>query len=462
MGAALSVCDRKEEAWALWQSVWDYPREHQWKERAAVLILPQAAILGIELSKARDGGKMAPAKNVSVQEKSAQGIPVRGVYNLGRDALELLRRTCCHCYVLPLLDSLCGLEVVEPGEKEYQDQARGFREMFREIYEWFDYPGYRIWQGISVDNTREAGLTLRMLRKFYGKSRENAVYDGTEQVITSRQLEKIEKGIHKPSFENYSRLIRQYGKHTEWNMPLLETTSADDLELRQRISTLMEFRDWERAQWEIERLRSTVNPKYPRVRQELLFYDALLKWEREGASVECLDMIREALRCTVPDFEGKDMKWWVFQREEMMIASNIGGIYRKLGNPEESKKWFEAVIFSVEQHSARTGVCHYGYEMLMESYDNLLGDMQCFDQAVRMSEGTIRKILMFPRINGLHRMLYHIAWNAFEAATGEPEEYEFFRHEWRRAFRTSNIMTDFLHDDCIKTLLNERKEKYLS
>lgn len=440
VGAALSVCGRKEEAWALWQSVWSYPQKRRWKERTAVLILPQTAILGMELSKAGERGRM---------------------YEPCREALELLRRTCCHCYVLPLLDNLCEMEAVEPGEKEYQEQAREFREMFRELYEWFDYPGYRIWQGISVDNTREAGLTLRMLRKFYGKSREAAVYDGTEKVISPRQLEKIERGIHKPSYENYSRLTRQYGKYMEWNMPLLEKASADELELRQRISTLIEFRDWERAQWEIERLRSTVNPKYPRVRQELLFFDALLKWEREGASAECLDMMREALRYTVPDFEGKDMKWWVFQREEMMIAGDIGGLYRELGNLEESKKWFEAVIFSADQSSVRTGICHYGYDMLTENYDNLLGDMRYFDQAIGMSEGTIRNVLVLSRINGLQRMFYHIAWNAFEAAADEPEEYEFFRHKWRKAFQISETMSNFLYDIHMTSFMNERKTKYL-
>lgn len=440
VGAALSACGRKEEAWVLWQSVWNYPQTRKWKDRTAVLILPQAAILGMELSKAGERGRM---------------------YEPCREALELLRRTCCHCYVLPLLDSLCEMEAVEPGEKEYLEQAREFRELFREIYEWFDYPGYRIWQGISVDNTREAGLTLRMLRKFYGKSREAAVYDGTEKVISPRQLEKIEKGIHKPSYENYSRLTRQYGKYMEWNMPLLEKASADELELRQRISTLIEFKDWERAQWEIERLRSTVNPKYPRVRQELLFIDALLKWEREGASAECLDMIREALHCTVPDFEGKDMKWWVFQREEMMIAGDIGGLYRELGNLEESKKWFEAVIFSVDQSRVRTGICHYGYDMLMENYDNLLGDMRYFDQAIGMSEGTIRNVLMLSRINGLQRMFYHIAWNAFEAAADEPEEYESFRHKWRKAFQISETMSDFLYDIHMISFMNKRKTKYL-
>ncbi len=38
---------------------------------------------------------------------------------------------------------------------------------------------------------------------------------------------------------------------------------------------------------------------------------------------ESLEMMLEALHCTVPDFEVGDMKWWVYQREEIMIASDI-------------------------------------------------------------------------------------------------------------------------------------------
>lgn len=114
--------------------------------------------------------------------------------------------------------------------------------MFLDMYAWVGYPGYRIWQGISVDNARDAGLTLKMLRTFYGKSRENAVYDGDELVVTPRQLERIEKGLHKPSYYNYGKLAMQYGKSGGWNMPLLETDSLEVLEQRALIS--------DRAHWE--------------------------------------------------------------------------------------------------------------------------------------------------------------------------------------------------------------------
>ncbi|MCM1118968.1 MAG: hypothetical protein NC543_06370 [bacterium] len=436
VGAALSGCDRKEEAWALWQFVWNYPQKHKWREWIAAMILPQAAILGIELSEARESERML---------------------GLGREALELLRRNRLHCYVLPLLDCLCRLEAEESGEREYLEQARRFRDMFQEIYALFDYPGYRIWQGLSVDNTREAGLTLRMLRRFHGKSRKNAVYDGTGQVITPRQLEKIEKGIHKPSYENYGRLIKQYGKYVEWNMPLLETASADDLELRQHISTRIELRDWERAQWEIERLRSTMNPRHPRVKQELLFCDALLKWGRDGASAQCLDMMLEALRCTIPDLVNKDMSWWVFQREEIMIASSLAILYRRLGRLEESKKWFEAVISSVEQGSARTGIYQYGFEILWEGYNELLCELRRIDQALRMGEETIHRLLMLPRINNIQRMFYYIAGNIVEVATDEPEEYEILRDKWKRAFQISETMADFMLDNDFKLFQEERR-----
>lgn len=79
-----------------------------------------------------------------------------------------------------------------------------------------------------------------------------------------------------------------------------------------------------------------------------------------------------------------------------------------------------------------------------------------------VSEGTIRKFLMLLWINGLPRMLYHIAWNAFETVAGEPEECEFFQQKWGKAFQISETMSNFLYDIYTTSFMNERKTKYLS
>ncbi len=450
--AALFINGRKEEAGQLWQAVWDYPGQHGWRERVTAMTLPQAVILGIRMASASDGFfDAAFIPDITMGRMAARG----------RETLELLRRNSCHCYVLPLLDCLLEFDAVLFDEPEYPEQLKDFRKMFRDIYAWFNYPGYRIWQGISVDNTRDAGMTLKMLRTFYGKSRENAVFDGDELVITPRQLERIEKGLHKPSYQNYGRLAKQYGKFGGWNMPLLETDSLEVLEQRQLISTLMEYRKWEQAEWEFEKFRRSVNPASRRVRQELLFFEAILK-EIKGSDLrECLEMLLEAMRCTVPDFEDRDMKWWVFQREEIMIASNIGSLYRRLGHLEEAKRWYEAVLFSIEQNSFRTGIFHYGFDIAYKNYDNYLGDIRCIDNTVKYGESMILKSLLLFRISSIEDLFYHIAWNAYEIAAEKPEEYASFRQVWEKAFRISESMAGFMYDSALKGFLEKRREKYL-
>lgn len=450
VSAALFCAGRAEEAWELQQAVWDYPGGHQWAEGLQVLILPQAAILGIRILQGTEGAGR--------DKSSLNGEAFR----YGKEAFGLLRRSCCQCYALPLLECICGLSAERAEEREYLEQAGKFRDAFREIYQWFGCPGHRIWQGISADNTLEVGMVLKMLRKFYGTPRADAIYDEGDMVITQRQLEKIEKGVHKPSYENYNRLAKQYGKHGGWNMPLLEMASTDVLELRQEISKLIEFREYGEAEWEVEALRRKVDIRYPRNRQEMLFLDAILYKHKEGASLEkCLGMMLEALHYTVPGFEGREMKWWVFQREELLLAANIASLYRRLGRLEEAEKWFETVIFSVEQQSGRTGVGNYGYDLLMDNYDNYLGDIQCYDEAVRMNEECIEKLLRCSKINGMRSILYRIAWNAYEAAAKRPDTLDILQQKWRKAFRLSGIMADFMYDVDLKKFLDERKQKYL-
>ena len=425
------------------------------------MVLPQTAVLGFRMAVAlAEQGE--PGGRDTVMGSMTGGVREAGLPEKGLEALKLLRENGCHCYVLPLLDCLCECAASLFAEPEYAEQVKAFRKMFLDIYAWFGYPGYRIWQGISVDNTRDAGMTLKMLRKFDGKSREKAVYDGDEPVISPRQLERIEKGLHKPSYENYDRLAKQYGKFGGWNMPLLETDSLEVLEQRQLISTLMEYGIWDKAEWEIQKFRTKVNPAFPKVRQELLFFDAVLKQKKEGDLQECLEMLLEALRCTVPDFEGKDMKYWVYQREEIMIASNIGSFYRRLGKLEEAKKWFEAVLFSIDQNSFRTGIYHYGFDVAFECYDSFLGDICCLDSAVKMNEDMILKLLSLFRINSIQNLFYHIAWDTRENAKKKPEEYASLRPIWEKAYRISKSMAEFMLDSSMTEFLSVRESKYLS
>ena len=122
VSAALFENGCKEEAWQLWQAVWDYPGQHGWKERAMTMILPQTAVLGIRMAAALaehgepDGrdtamGSMAasmreagPPRKEQEAGSSGNGQET-GLLRKGQEALELLRRNGGHCHALPLLDA---------------------------------------------------------------------------------------------------------------------------------------------------------------------------------------------------------------------------------------------------------------------------------------------------------------------------------------------------------------------
>lgn len=443
VGAAEMICGRKSKARSLQQAVWNYPEAHQWKDRAAVGILPQAAMLGMALAMEEGASRLA--------------------YEQGRKALELLRRSFRHCYLLPLLKMLKKISRLELNEEEqgYLKQAETFRDTFERIYGQYDYPGDRIWQGTSVENIGEAGVILKMLRRFAGKSRAKAVYDGEEQVITERQLEKIESGVHKPSFENYQRLIRQYGKQAGWTTAMLETDSAEVLELHQEIASLVALCQWDQVKWELERLRKMVNPEYPRVKQELLFLEALLVWKKSGDLEKSLEMLQAALRITAPGLDEGDKKWWVYQREETIIAGNIVEIFRKLGNLEKAREWLEILQFSMEQQKGQTGIERRAYDTLREVYDNYLGDLRQFEQAVKANEEATCSYLKRPEVFLLDKAYYRIAWNTYEMAQENPSQRNALKQKWSEAFRISEVLATFMNDKHIINFLVERRMEFL-
>jgi len=446
--AARAKLGQYEAAWKLQRAVWEYPKRHRWDPNVEVLILPQAALLGMELALGKGDGHRA--------------------FELGREALELLRRTCYHCHLAALLECLGRVTVQCEEARRYLERAAEFRRAFREIYEGFRYPAYRIWQGISIENTRGIGTTLRMLRLSEGIPRSKAVSDEEGLIITERQLEKVERGDHKPSYGNYRRLIKRYGKSGGWGMPLLETDSAEVLKLRQEIATLIGFGHWERAEWEIEKLREQVETDQPRVRQELLFLEAVLKWKREGDVEESLEMMLRALRETLPRMEQRNMKWWVFQQEEIIIASNIAVIYRKLGRMEEAEKIYETLLHSLNyqglriERKGKEGILPKGYEILIDGYDNLLADKKEVEEALKLDEKAIQSYLKGPQIRCLSSIFYRIAWNTYDMASHEEGNLEEYYQKWNTAFRISEVLAEYINDSRFLAFLKTKEGKYLN
>ena len=146
-----------------------------------------------------------------------------------------------------------------------------------------------------------------------------------------------------------------------------------------------------------------------------------------------------------------------------MIASNIATLYRILGQMEESEKWIEIVKFSLETQRERTGIVHTGYAILMDGYDNLLGDKRCFKEALKMDEEAAENYLYNSNIFCITGMFYRIAWNSYEIAKDSSMEHEYaaLRQKWSTAFQLSELLADYMNDKNLANFLKMEREKFL-
>ena len=97
----------------------------------------------------------------------------------GMEALELLRHQYSQRYVVFVLEELLNvLECIsvkgkeDQKYKEEETEVTEFLKTFEELYQLFSHPKKRMWQSISVSNTHEIGLTLKMLEKQWDCQRQ--------------------------------------------------------------------------------------------------------------------------------------------------------------------------------------------------------------------------------------------------------------------------------------------------
>lgn len=148
----LLLIGKTDEAMQMHKKVSDYVKQAKFEPKVQILIYPQVALLGMKLE--------LYAGN---EEKA---------FSYGMEALELLRHQYSQRYVVFVLEELLNvLECIsvkgkeDQKYKEEETEVTEFLKTFEELYRLFSHPKKRMWQSISVSNTHEIGLTLKMLRK---------------------------------------------------------------------------------------------------------------------------------------------------------------------------------------------------------------------------------------------------------------------------------------------------------
>lgn len=409
-------------AWQWWQRILYYVQGRELDDYVSALILPQMGLVGMMLLELREDDE--------------------GAYRLGKWTLESIRKVAFQNYAIPLLEQLSCLLRKHTDWKEsecWDDYLTCFGELARRNQNI----RYRLWQTASVTNTKEIGVTLKMLREANGWNQEETA-EKIRGGLTRRQLARIESGENKPAFATYQEIMRLYCKEQAWYIPLLETNDGSILIEGQRVSTLMERWQLAEAEEAVEKLAKKIDLTLPRNKQEMLLWETNIQWKKYGKTLEeCVKQYIKALRCTLPNVRVRDWKSWVFAREELNCICNVAAALRELGKVEEARQYYESLRCSLQQQMENIQIAPRGYEMLMHGYVNILRDLGEFRRAMEMDEEVLDCLSKRDSISNVEVFFWDLAQCAYELGKEHPEEEKSYRKIWEKNFRFSRISAMF-------------------
>lgn len=445
----LLLIGKTDEAMQMHKKVADYVKQAKFEPKVQILIYPQVAFLGMKLE--------LYAGN---EEKA---------FSYGMEALELLRHQYSQRYVVFVLEELLNvLECIsvkgkeDQKYKEEETEVTEFLKTFEELYRLFSHPKKRMWQSISVSNTHEIGLTLKMLRKAMGLSAAK-VSAANPDHLTARQIEKIEAGTHRPSGRNYEMLMQFYHKTGLEGQLLLETDSLEVLHQRQEIVDFIIREEWDNAWESFQSFKEKLDVNVPLNRQEMIFLDTDIQhtYHKKLTAQEYVKQMEKALYCTMPKIPMEKWNMWVFQREEAIVAGNIAGKFLNSGESKKTEELFSKLLQSFDMQMEHTRIPYRGYVVITTGLVNALGENKKYYQSIKQDERSIN-VLLNDTIEDVDAFIYDICWSLYELVNEYPDKKEKYQNWWRELFPIAYKLAEFFCKKNDVSFYEERKSKYLS
>lgn len=444
----LLLIGKTDEAMQMHKKVADYVKQAKFEPKVQILIYPQVAFLGMKLE--------LYAGN---EEKA---------FSYGMEALELLRHQYSQRYVVFVLEELLNvLECIsvkgkeDQKYKEEETEVTEFLKTFEKLYRLFSHPKKRMWQSISVSNTHEIGLTLKMLRKAMGLSAAK-VSAANPDNLTARQIEKIEAGTHRPSGRNYEMLMQFHHKTGLEGQLLLETDSLEVLHQRQEIVDFIIREEWDNAWESFQSFKEKLDVNVPLNRQEMIFLDTDIQhtYHKKLTAQEYVKQMEKALYCTMPKIPVEKWNMWVFQREEAIVAGNIAGKFLNSGESKKAEELFSKLLQSFDMQMEHTRIPYRGYVVITTGLVNALGENKKYYQSIKQDERSIN-VLLNDTIEDVDAFIYDICWSLYELVNEYPDKKEKYQNWWRELFPIAYKLAEFFCKKNDASFYEERVEKYL-
>ena len=439
LSIAKRINGKIKESWKLVCYVWSYPGIHNWDEYMRELIYPASAV--------------AALWNISSWKKQNE----IEIWQMSETALECLRQNGSARYGLLLLRMMCNYPETYISDEKKQELTE-FLDFFEQLNIQYSQSQYRLWQNIDMTNAYPMSLFLRRIRMANRKNIKQAA-ENSQDFINKTHLGRIESGKCIPTSAIIKNLLKGYGKSAETIMPLVETDQRRGLYLRRKIILLHKNFKYEEGRSLIAEFCAITKPEMPRTKQQILFWKAnMMKYEKETIS-KVFQTYSDAFYCTVP--RDIDLKEWIFQREEGMIAKNIGTSLYEMGEVNKAVQWYESLYTSMQKNRKQNILMHRCEHIMLGGYAELLGNLKLHRQAMEIDEELIKEVNTAVNIDILQYFLYDWVWNVKKLVLQKDKKAENMEQKGKEYFLMAYSLAKYNYDESLFAWLKEKKSEYL-
>lgn len=250
-----------------------------------------------------------------------------------------------------------------------------------------------------------AGEMLKERRTELGLTQES-VCDGLCSPVT---MSRIENGTQNPSKSTLTALLQRLGLPGESCYALVSGKEAEMDRLQTEITSCNVREDPQAGLEKLERLDELNNDRDPIVKQFVLRARAILG-RKEGDAIvpytpqEELELLEQAIRLTVPKFDGKNLSRRLYSTGEIKLLNQMAITYYNAGEKETALEFYRQLLAlcegDFEESRKKEGIM----TLIAGNYTRLL----CLERRFEEALGVANKGIKVCREYGQGWMLPHL------------------------------------------------------
>lgn len=232
------------------------------------------------------------------------------------------------------------------------------------------------------------GSLIREARERQKYSQEELCYG----ICTPSTLSRIENGVQAPGKKILEALLQRLGIVDRIYNSYLSREEMERYEMEEKLTRCLARKEYGKAQELVrileEKLQNASIKEYSlKLEEQYVCFARILIYKNQGGDAEhILEQLLEAIRMTIPDFDGVHIRTRLLTFHEISILNNIGCMYHAMGHAWPALQLLFGLKEYIEEHTVGGQELSVKYLMILQNLSSWMGQEGHYQDALELCQ----------------------------------------------------------------------------